>query len=237
MRETVQTLYAEYYCESKIILKARKDGFHPGIRNCGCYFNFQPKQIKEGSAYKTLVDESKAILSSTLASPKDLYLKGLKLNNKDRKAELIELLCAALLAFANLVLIECRLEKVLEPHELVADLLLQHHDELFDDETTTMEYFTKKYCSYNNRRHEPKSKNELFKLRFPQEVETIAVTAKYFAGATTAPSKTAAAKPYRVRQPPNPPKLLLQPPPLPQLPLHLIFKKYTPKDLLYVSRV
>jgi hypothetical protein len=75
------------------------------------------------------MDESKELISATKASLQNLYLKGLQMNNQDRKAELIELLCAALPEFAALVLFDCELEDDLEPHDLVADLLLQHHED------------------------------------------------------------------------------------------------------------
>ena len=194
------TLYAEYYCESKVIQKAEENGFHPGARNCGCYLNFQPRErVKESPAYKTLADESSAIISSTVNSLKDLYLKGLELNSKDRKAELMELLCEALPAFANLVLIDCELEKVFTPHDLVADLLLRHHNELFDSVNMKVEHFTQLYRRHNNCGHEPKSKVELFKLHFPEETEMIAIHDSYSKKNIPASSaKTAAAMPQSI---------------------------------------
>jgi hypothetical protein len=76
---------SDYYCESMIIAKAEEKRSHPGAGNYGCHFNFQPReQIKEGVAYKTLVDESKELISATKASLQNLYLKGLQMNNQDR---------------------------------------------------------------------------------------------------------------------------------------------------------
>lgn len=164
-------LYAEYYCESKNIFKAEKERLRLGTKHCGCFFNFQPRErVKEGQAYQSLAGESDEIISTTLDKLGDLYLRGLKLNNGDRKNMLIEILSASLASFATFVLIECGLDTDYEPHDLVADLLLRHHKELLESKTT-VQYFTKIYRQVNNCGHQPLCGQKLFDYRFPPDAE------------------------------------------------------------------
>jgi hypothetical protein len=164
-------LYAEYYCESKNIFKAEKERQRLGTKHCGCFFNFQPRErVKEGQAYQSLTGESDELISTTLDKLGDLYLRGLKLNNADRKIMLIEILSAALASFATFVLIECGLDTDYEPHDLVADLLLRHHKELLASKTT-VQYFTKVYRQVNNCGHKPVCGQRLFDHRFPPVAE------------------------------------------------------------------
>jgi hypothetical protein len=164
-------LYAEYYCESKNIFKAEKERLRLGTKHCGCFFNFQPRErVREGQAYQSLAGESDEIISTTLDKLGDLYLRGLKLNNGDRKNMLIEILSASLASFATFVLIECGLDTDYEPHDLVADLLLRHHKELLESKTT-VQYFTKIYRQVNNCGHQPLCGQKLFDYRFPPDAE------------------------------------------------------------------
>ena len=180
-------LFAKYYCESKTIFKAEKDRSHPSTRNCGCFFNFQPRErIKEDKAYKDLADEANELTSTTVLTLGSLYLKGLKLNNEDRKKELIETLSSAMADFASLVLLEHEMEGIYEHHDLVADLLLKHHHELLESKTS-VEFFTTCYRRVNNCGHPPKDKDELFKHRLPPDAKTTQnpTTSKQTAAAAT----------------------------------------------------
>jgi hypothetical protein len=164
-------LYAEYYCESKNIIKAEKERLRLGTKNCGCIFNFQPRErVKEDKAFQSITGESDELISTTLDKLGDLYLRGLKLNNGDRKRMLIEILSAALASFATFVLIECGLDTDYDPHDLVADLLLRHHKELLESKTT-VEYFTKLYRQVNNCGHQPLCGQQLYDYRFPPVAE------------------------------------------------------------------
>lgn len=160
-------LFAEYYCESKNIIRMEKDRPRPSTKNCGCFFNFQPREgIKEIQAFKNLEGEANGLISTTLNSLGDLYLRGLKLNNGDRKQKLVEILATASADFAPFVLIECGLDSDIEPHDLVADFLLLHHKELMENKTnrTNIRQFTNTYRKVNNCGHEPLSGNKLFSI-------------------------------------------------------------------------
>ena len=56
-----------------------------------------------------------------------LYFRGLKMNNGERKRELLEIFLKALFVYAKVILADMG-EESYGGHNLVADLLLAHHE-------------------------------------------------------------------------------------------------------------
>jgi hypothetical protein len=139
-------LFGEYYMESKTILKAQKEGSAFRTRNCTVKLNFQPRdQIVERPAYLSLKNEISSFSDTCKHEGGQLYLRGLILNNDDKKLELAETLCTALADFAALVLVQFDLDEVYDRHDLVADLLLCHHTELLSILRLNLHYLLDRY--------------------------------------------------------------------------------------------
>ena len=189
------TVFGDYYCESKKIVKARGEGENYCPPNCTVKLPFQPIEgVKGDPAYLSLANELAAFTKQTKLALGKFNLRGLTVNNNARKKELVRILCTATAHIAELVLAEFDLE-AFGPHNLMADFLLQHHD-AFLATRTTLQCFCQRYKSYNNCGHAQESAGALYDLRFgtaaadSQQLPTAA--AQLAAGASSANSSTAA---------------------------------------------
>ena len=139
-------LFGEYYMESKMILKAQREGSAYRTRNCTVKLNFQPRdRIVERPAYLSLKSEISSFSDTCKQEGGQLYLRGLLINNDDRKLELTEMLCAALADFAALVLVQFDLDEMYDRHDLVADMLLCHHTDLLSLLRLNLHYLLDRY--------------------------------------------------------------------------------------------
>jgi hypothetical protein len=192
-------LFYTFYSESNKIIKAKRDASNYRIPNCAIKFPFNPVDgIKEDKAYKILVEEATSITDETKLSFGRLYLQGLNLNNSWRKTELVKLFAKALATIAELILVDAEVEDY-SKHDLVADLLLEHHEEFLKNRTNILHFVQiyKKVHQCGRPFDDFEDTESLFNLRFLS-------TAVVFQGSTSEKALTAAGVAVTPAVAPNP---------------------------------
>ena len=142
--------FAEYYRESKSILRAKDDSTYCPA---SCKVNFSWKATErcmEDTAYQVFSSKKDAAIESMNLQIGKLELEGRVLNNEARKKEVIEDYARALAQFSHLVLVAARLESTFTNHDATVELLLNfHHDVLGQFPSISVGEFTSIYKKVN----------------------------------------------------------------------------------------
>jgi hypothetical protein len=156
--------FCEFYRESKNIIKAIDDPAYCPT-SCVVKSNFQPlESIEKSQAYLAHKQTVAALIQNTKLELGALHLKGLVLNNNERKKQLLEIFAKALPRLAESILVDAD-AKAYGKHNLVADYLIQHHNDLLATKQSGLQYFLGIYRTVNNCGRPPLDATELSDYR------------------------------------------------------------------------
>jgi hypothetical protein len=195
--------FAEFYRESKILLKTKDDPSHCPP-SCKVTIPLQPTQrVKESVAFKALADESARIASEISLKMASQILKCKCLNNSDKKRESVEIFAKGLTNMAEILLAEINTSST-SKHDLVADLLSLHESDTIGHINMTLDRFVEIYREVNKL-------SAPLRLNPPKE----AARPTHNQPPNTAHQTTDIARPSHPTTPSNPPPTLANPLPPP----------------------
>jgi len=194
--------FAEFYRESKILLKTKDDPSHCPPP-CRITIPLQPTQrVRESMAFKALADESARISQEFSLKMAAQILKCKCLNNTDKQRESVEIYAKGLANMAEILLAEVNTSSTTK-HDLVADLLSHYEHDAIGHTNMSLDRFVSIYKDVN---------------KLPTQLELIPPKEHVLPTLTTRPNINQPTE--SARQPPQnatPPTPVLQPAP-PTLP-------------------
>ena len=137
------SLYDEYFREAASIKAATEDNTFAPKASCTASLSWVPmEQVQDSTACKLFLKKRDAVLLNSRLKIGKLLIEGREINNNGRHAALIEYVASALQRYAELLLIAAGLDDRLSEHDLVAELLLNHHNDIIShyDRLTAPEF-------------------------------------------------------------------------------------------------
>jgi len=142
------TTFADFYRESKSILKTKDDPKYCPP-SCRISIPLQPTQrVKESTAFKTLADESARIANNISLQMAAQVLKCKYLNNADKQRESVEIYAKGLANMAEIIIAEINTDSMTK-HDLVTDFLSFYEHEALSHLTITIDKFIEIYRTTN----------------------------------------------------------------------------------------
>jgi hypothetical protein len=140
--------FADFYRESKILLKTKDDPTYCPL-SCRISIPMQPtKRVRESTAFKALADESARISHELSLKMAAQVLKCKCLINADKQRESVEIFAKGLANMAEILLAEVNTPSTTK-HDLVADLLSNHEVDAIGHINMSLDRFVDIYKEVN----------------------------------------------------------------------------------------